>query len=104
MSTEPVFAALAHPVRRHVIALLLERARTAGAIAEEFDISRSAVSEHLGILRNADLVREKKSGRERIYALNAKPLAELRDWLKPYESYWKSRLARLARQLEDDES
>jgi DNA-binding transcriptional ArsR family regulator len=104
MSAEPVFSALAHPVRRQVIALLLERERTAGSIAEEFDISRSAVSEHLGILRHADLVREKKSGRERIYALNAKPLAELRDWLKPFETYWKSRLGRLARQLEDEAS
>lgn len=104
MATEPVFAALAHPVRRQVIALLLERERTAGALADEFAISRSAVSEHLGILRNADLVRETKSGRERIYALNAEPLAGLRDWLKPYEHYWKRRLGRLARQLEDEES
>lgn len=102
MNTEPVFPALAHPVRRQVISLLLVRERTAGAIAEEFDISRSAVSEHLGILRNADLVRETKSGRKRIYSLNAEPLAELRNWLEPFESYWKERLSELARQFEDD--
>lgn len=102
MQNEPVFSALAHPVRRQVISLLLVRERTAGAIAEEFAISRSAVSEHLGILRHADLVRETKSGRERIYALNAEPLAELRTWLAPFETYWKERLALLAQQLEDD--
>jgi DNA-binding transcriptional ArsR family regulator len=99
---EIVFSALAHPVRRQVIALLLVQERTAGAIAEEFEISRSAVSEHLGILRQADLVREIRSGRERIYSLNAEPLAELRNWLEPFEAYWKVRLERLARQLEDN--
>jgi DNA-binding transcriptional ArsR family regulator len=102
MQSEPVFSALAHPVRRRVISLLLARERTAGAIAEEFEISRSAVSEHLGILRQADLVRETKSGRERIYSLNAEPLAELRGWLEPFETYWRTKLALLAQQLEDD--
>ncbi|HTH96166.1 MAG TPA: metalloregulator ArsR/SmtB family transcription factor [Stellaceae bacterium] len=103
MNTAPVFAALAHPVRRQVISLLLVRERTAGAIAEEFEISRSAVSEHLGILRHANLVREAKSGRERIYSLNAEPLAGLRDWLEPFATYWKARLSQLAQQLEQDE-
>jgi DNA-binding transcriptional ArsR family regulator len=102
MSNEQVFSALANPVRRQVIALLLVKERTAGAIADEFELSRSAVSEHLAVLRQADLVRETKSGRERIYALNAEPLSELRKWLEPFECYWKTRLAQLAKQLEDD--
>lgn len=105
MSTEPVFAAMSHPVRRQVVALLLAGDRTAGAIALEFPaIGRSAVSEHLGILRQADLVRETKSGRERIYSLNAAPLAELRNWLAPYEAYWRTRMASLAAQLEEEEN
>lgn len=102
MESIRVFPALAHPVRRQVISLLLIGDRTAGSIAEEFEISRSAVSEHLGVLRNAGLVRETKSGRERIYALNAEPLAELRNWLEPFETYWKTHLAKLAQQLEDE--
>jgi len=101
MNTEWVFAALSHPVRRQVVSLLLDGERTAGALAEQFEISRSAVSEHLGILRQADLVREEKRGRQRFYTLNAEPMAELRSWLEPYETYWKSRLATLARQLEE---
>lgn len=101
MEHEPVFSALAHPVRRQVISMLLEQERSAGAIAEAFELSRSAVSEHLGILRKADLVRETKSGRERIYALNGEPLAEVRRWLEPFEAYWKARLAVLAAQLEE---
>ncbi|MBB2973009.1 metalloregulator ArsR/SmtB family transcription factor [Mesorhizobium sp. RMAD-H1] len=102
MENELVFSALAHPVRRRVILLLLDCDRTAGAIAQEFEISRSAVSEHLGVLRQANLVRETKSGRERVYSLNAKPLTEIRNWLEPFETYWKVQLVRLAQQLEED--
>ena len=104
MNTEPVFAALSHPVRREVLTLLLKGQRTAGAIAQEFSaIGRSAVSEHLGVLRQAGLVHETKSGRERIYSLNAQPLAELRNWLEPYEDYWRARLGTLAAQLGEEE-
>jgi DNA-binding transcriptional ArsR family regulator len=103
MHNEAIFSALAHPARRQVIALLLESDRTAGAIAGEFAISRSAVSEHLSVLRHADLVRETRVGREWIYSLNAEPLAELRTWLAPFETYWRARLTDLAKQLEEDE-
>lgn len=98
---EAVFSALANPVRRQVVMLLLSEERSAGSIAEAFDISRSAVSEHLGVLRQAGLVQETKAGRERIYSLNAQPLVALRDWLAPYEDYWKARLADLAGGLEE---
>jgi DNA-binding transcriptional ArsR family regulator len=98
---EAVFSALANPIRRQVVMLLLLEERSAGSIAEAFDISRSAVSEHLGVLRQAGLVQETKAGRERIYSLNAQPLIALRDWLAPYEEYWKARLADLARGLEE---
>lgn len=102
MHNETIFSALAHPARRQVIALLLDSDRTAGAIAAEFAISRSAVSEHLAVLRHADLVRETRAGREWIYSLNAEPLAELRTWLEPFETYWRTRLSDLAKQLEED--
>jgi DNA-binding transcriptional ArsR family regulator len=101
MLNEAVFSALANPVRREVVMLLLAKERSAGSIAQAFEISRSAVSEHLGVLRQADLVRETKSGRERIYSLNTEPLAALRDCRAPYEEYWKNRLADLARDLEE---
>jgi DNA-binding transcriptional ArsR family regulator len=101
MINETVFSALANPVRRQVVMLLLSKERSAGSIAEAFNISRSAVSEHLSILRQAQLVQETRAGRERIYSLNAEPLVALRDWLAPYEDYWKARLADLARDLEE---
>jgi len=102
MTTETVFSALSNPVRLQVLSLLLDGDRTAGALAQQFEISRSAVSEHLGILRQADLVQERKSGRERYYSLNVEPLEQLRDWLVPYENYWKARLVTLAQKLEDE--
>lgn len=102
MSQNAVFSALANPVRREVMELLLQEDLTAGAIASAFELSRPAVSEHLAVLRSAGLVRETKSGRERIYSLNSAPLMELRDWLEPYERYWKTQLANLAKDLEDE--
>lgn len=102
MKTEPIFAALSHPVRNRVVSILLNGQKTAGSLALEFDLSRSAVSEHLGILRQAGLVQEEKLGRERFYSLNAQPILELRSWLAPYEDYWKARLATLANQIEDE--
>lgn len=103
MQPETVFSALSHPVRLGVLSILLEGDRTAGALAQQFELSRSAVSEHLGILRQAELVRERKSGRERYYSLNGEPLEQVRQWLVPYENYWKARLGTLAQQLEDEQ-
>lgn len=99
-----VFNALANPVRREVVAMLLSEGRKAGAIAGAFDLSRPAVSEHLAVLKAAGIVVERRQGRERIYELNAGPLVELRAWLQPYEIYWRTRLAALARDVEESEA
>ena len=101
--TEPdVFSALANPVRRRLLELLAEAPRNAGALAEEFDLSRPAVSEHLGVLRRSGLVREEVRGRERHYRLAAEPLADVRTWLRPFERYWRRTLSDLATHLEED--
>lgn len=103
MENDILFSALANPIRRYVVSMLLVQDHSAGAIAERFAISRPTVSEHLGVLRHAGLVRERKVGRERIYSLNAEPLADLRNWLQPYEDYWKRHLEALARDIEETE-
>lgn len=104
--TEPgpdaVFGALANPVRRRLLELLAEGPRTAGALAGEFDLSRPAVSEHLGVLRRAALVREEPAGRQRTYHLAAEPLAEVGRWLSPFERYWRDRLLALSDLLEEE--
>jgi len=97
-----VYAALSNPVRRRVLELLAEGPRKAGALAAEFDLSRPAVSEHLGVLRRAGLVEEEVRGRERHYRLDARPLAKVDDWLRPFERYWRDRLSALSDFLEEE--
>jgi len=97
-----LFSALASPVRRELIRLLLDGPHTAGDLAAHFEMSRPSVSEHLRVLRDAGLVAETKRGRERHYRLEAGPLMELSDWLTPYERFWRTKLANL-RDLLDEE-
>ena len=97
-----VFSALANPVRRRLLELLAESPRNAGALAAEFDLSRPAVSEHLQVLRRADLVTEEIRGREHLYRLSPRPLAELDDWLRPFERYWRDVLTNLTNYLQEE--
>ena len=103
MDADPVFAALASPVRRRLLELLADGPRTAGQLAAEFELSRPAVSEHLAVLRRASLVRERPRGRERHYHLDAGPLAQVDDWLHPFERYWRERLRSLSDVLDDEQ-
>lgn len=103
MNADPTFAALANPVRRRLLELLVDGPRTAGQLAAEFELSRPAVSEHLAVLRRASLVREQPRGRERYYRLDAEPLAEVEQWLHPFEGYWRDRLRSLSHVLDEDE-
>jgi DNA-binding transcriptional ArsR family regulator len=97
-----VFAALASPVRREILGLLLAGPRPVNALAEHFDLRRPSVSEHLKVLRDAGLVSEERDGRHRYYRLEAGRLEEVRDWLVPYERFWRAKLGNL-RQLLDEE-
>jgi DNA-binding transcriptional ArsR family regulator len=101
---EPVFAAVADPTRR----ALLERLRSAGPLSiselgEGLPMTRQAVTKHLTILRESGLIRVRRSGRERLHELDAAPLREVDDWLRPYAEAWDERLAALKRHLEKDE-
>ncbi|TDC89504.1 transcriptional regulator [Nonomuraea deserti] len=108
MTPDHVFTALASPARRELLRLLRdEGAQPAGRLAERFDMSRPSVSEHLRVLRDAGLVSETRKGRERHYRLEAAPLMEIRDWLGPYERFWRERLATLTAvldEMEDDDA
>jgi DNA-binding transcriptional ArsR family regulator len=103
VADDPVFSALANPVRRRLLELLVDGPRTAGDLAGQFELSRPAVSEHLRVLRLAALVREQPSGRERHYHLTAEPLAEVGEWLHPFERYWRDRLRSLSDLLEEEQ-
>lgn len=80
-SLDDVAGAISDPVRREILLMLRDRPLSAGQIADRFEISRPAVSRHLRVLREADLVGDTADGRHRVYALQPTPLAELKDWL-----------------------
>jgi DNA-binding transcriptional ArsR family regulator len=99
------FSAIAHPTRRAVLDLLLAGDRSANglrlALAPRIaGASQPAFSEHLSVLSRAGLVSAQPQGRERVYSLNARPLVEAFDWLKPYEAFWDERLAGLSDYLD----
>lgn len=77
-----VAAAISDPVRREILLMLRSGPMPAGQIADRFEISRPAISRHLRVLRENDLVRDELIGRERHYALHVEPLAELMRWLE----------------------
>ncbi|MDX6711339.1 MAG: hypothetical protein QOH96_2355 [Blastocatellia bacterium] len=95
-----VYRALADPTRRAILDLLRSGNQPVGAIARSFRISRPAVSKHLSVLREANLVIETKEGRQRICELNGMPLNEVNNWLSRYEQFWKSNLQSLKKHVE----
>ncbi len=99
-----VFAAIAHPARRQILDALAQGEQSVKRLAAPFDLSRPAVSQHLRILLNAGLVREQRAGRERRYRLQPEPLAEVRDWLRTYERFWRGRLDALGDYLDQHEA
>jgi DNA-binding transcriptional ArsR family regulator len=103
MPEADVFGALANPVRRTLLEALRDGPRAAGDLASQFTLSRPAVSEHLAVLRSARLVTEEARGRHRYYHLAAEPLAEVSDWLHPFERYWRARLSTLRDLVEGED-
>ena len=101
--SDDVFLALANPTRRRLLELLADGPRTAGDLAEQFDLSRPAVAEHLQLLRRAALVRDEAVGRRRLYHLESEPLEQVADWLHPFERFWRARLRDMAHHLENED-
>jgi len=90
-----IFSVIADPKRRAMLDFLALGDRTAGEIAEEFEISRPAVVNHIRILEKNNLVFVSKVGRTRVHKLNAKPLLEVRDWIDSYGQFWDDKLGNL---------
>jgi DNA-binding transcriptional ArsR family regulator len=90
-----VFQAIADPSRRAIILLLATGAMTPNAIAGHFNISRQAVSKHIRIMDECDLLRHEQSGREIYYHLNAKKMNEIEKWLNQFRSLMENRFHQL---------
>lgn len=99
-----IFAALADPTRRQLLATLAETSpKTATQLADEYPITRQAILKHLTILAEARLVTVQQQGREKRYSLTPEPLDEVEQWVKAISVKWAERLMRLKLLLEADE-
>ncbi|WP_018344315.1 ArsR/SmtB family transcription factor [Cytophaga aurantiaca] len=94
-----VFQAIADPTRRAIILLIAFQAMTPNAIAEHFDTSRQAVSKHLQILTECQLVKQEQSGREIYYTLDGTKMKEIDKWLEQFKKIWESRFNELDKVL-----
>ena len=90
-----IFQGIADPTRRAIIALIAVQAMTPNAIAENFDMSRQAVSKHLRILTECDLVKQEHQGREIYYELVIDKMKEIDKWLEQYRMIWEQRFDNL---------
>ena len=90
-----VFQAIADPTRRAIIGLIALQAMTPNAIAENFNTTRQAVSKHLRILAECDLVSQEQRGREVYYSLEIEKMKEIDKWLSQYRKIWESRFSQL---------
>ena len=90
-----VFQAIADPTRRAIIALVALQAMTPNAIAEHFDTTRQAVSKHLRMLTECELVHPEQRGREIYYTLEINKMREIDAWLEQYRKIWETRYKQL---------
>ena len=105
MSMDDVFRALADPVRRQLLdSLHAKNGQTLGELCEGHDMSRQAVTKHLAILEEANLVATEKRGREKLHYLNPVPIHEIAErWIGKYERGRLRALSTLKKKLEDEE-
>lgn len=97
---DAIFRALADPTRRDILNLLRAGRKTVGEIAQDFPVSRPAISKHLRALRSADLIATRRQGRTCFCSLNSEPLRAVDDWLRDYKSFWTASLRELKQHVE----
>src|SRR5688572_16731755 len=100
---DAVFAALAHPIRRGMLARLAEGECVVSDLAAPHDVSLPAISKHLRVLEDAGLLEQTPDGRVRRCTLNARPLSAAFGWIVQYRLFWEDTLDALARHVEDTE-
>lgn len=90
-----IFQAIADPTRRAIITLIALQAMTPNAIAENFNSTRQAVSKHLRILTECELVKGEQQGREIYYSLQIEKMKEIDNWLVQFRKLWEVRFNQL---------
>lgn len=96
-----VFQAIADPTRRAILGLLALQAMTPNALAEHFNSSRQAVSKHIKILTECEVVKQQQTGREIYYHFNPQKMKEIDIWLDRFRKMWEDRFNQLDDLLKD---
>ena len=97
-----VFQAIADPTRREIINLIAHDSLNLNSVAENFDISRPAISKHIKILTECGLIVIRQQGRERYCEANLKSLSQVSDWIEQYRVFWTKKLDALENFLSKD--
>lgn len=95
MTEQAVFRAIADPTRRAIMSMLANNELTVTEVASAFEMTRPAVAKHLRILRDAELIKSRKNGRETISRLQPERLKTVSDWLGHYSVFWDDKLMKL---------
>jgi len=92
---QDIFQAIADPTRRAILTLIAIQALTPNAMAEKFDMSRQAVSKHIKVLQECQLIKPEQSGREIYYHFNPKKMQEFDNWLVQLRKMWETQFNQL---------
>lgn len=90
-----VFQAIADPTRRRILSTLIKKPQNLNALADQFEMTRQAVSLHVKILQECDVITINKVGRERFCQLKPEKLVSVADWLEPFKKMWEARFSNL---------
>jgi len=92
---QDIFQAISDPTRRAILTLLAIQALTPNAMADKFDMTRQAVSKHIKVLHECELIKPEQAGREIYYHFNAKKMRELDNWLAQFRQNWETQFNQL---------
>ena len=96
-----IFYVIADPTRRALLDQLQQGEQSVTQLAQPFAMSLPAISQHLQVLCDVELVSQSRSGRQRFYRLNPQPLKQVSDWVSQYEQFWTRKLDALGEYLEE---
>ena len=96
---QDIFQAIADPTRRAILTLIAVQALTPNAMADKFDMSRQAVSKHIKVLHECELIKPEHSGREIYYHFNAQKMQEFDNWVAQFRKSWQTQFNQLDKLL-----
>lgn len=102
-TTSDPFNAIAEPKRRQILELLAGEERSVNEIAEALGLGQPSVSKHLQVLRDVELVRQRKDGRRVMYRTNADTLRTIHDWSSLFATHWRAQLRRIKAHAEKED-